>query len=73
MWITKVNEHIGSSPESFEAAARSVLERANTTLRGINGITVLGKRVKVEDDRIIEYRVHVRLDFDLAPASVLHR
>ena len=38
MWISKVNEFIGSSPESFEDAARQVVERANRTLRGITGI-----------------------------------
>jgi flavin-binding protein dodecin len=72
MWVSKVNELIGSSPESFEEAARSVIARANRTLRGITGIEVLEKRVKVEDGRIAEYRVRLRLVFDMAPESVLH-
>ena len=72
MWISKVNELIGSSTESFEEAARSVLLRANRTLRGITGIEVLEKRVKVEDGRIAEYRVRLRLVFDMAPETVLH-
>ncbi len=72
MWVSKVNELIGSSPESFEEAARSVIERANRTLRGITGIEVLEKRVKVEEGRIAEYRVRLRLVFDMAPDTVLH-
>lgn len=72
MWVSKVNELIGSSSESFEDAARSVLARANRTLRGIKGIEVLEKRVKVEDGRIAEYRVRLRLVFDMAPETVLH-
>lgn len=72
MWVSKVNELIGSSPESFEDAARSVLARANRTLRGITGIEVLEKRVKVEGGRIAEYRVRLRLVFDMAPETVLH-
>ena len=72
MWISKVNELIGSSPESFEAAAREVLVRANRTLRGITGIHVVEKRVKVVDDEIQEYRVRLRLVFEVAPESVLH-
>ena len=72
MWVSKVNELIGSSPESFEDAARSVLARANRTLRGITGIEVLEKRVKVEEGRIAEYRVRLRLVFDMAPETVLH-
>ena len=72
MWISKVNELIGSSPHSFEDAAREVLVRANRTLRGITGIHVVEKRVKVVDDEIREYRVRLRLVFEEAPESVLH-
>lgn len=70
--ISKVNELIGSSPDGFEEAARSVLARANRTLRGITGIEVLEKRVKVEGGRIVEYRVRLRLIFDMAPETALH-
>jgi len=73
MWVSKVSELIGSSPESFEDAARRVLERADRTLRGITGIQVVDKRLKVEDGRIREYRVRLRLHFDMAaPDAVLH-
>jgi flavin-binding protein dodecin len=72
MWVAKVNELIGSSTESFEDAAREVLARANRTLRGITGIEVIEKRVKIRDGRIHEYRVRLRLVFDMAPQSVLH-
>ena len=72
MWVSKVNELIGSSPEGFAAAARSVVERAHRTLRGITGIEVLEKRVKIREGRIREYRVRLRLVFDMAPDTVLH-
>ena len=72
MWVAKVNELIGSSPDGFEAAARSVVARANRTLRGITGIEVIEKRVKVKDGRIDEYRVRLRLVFDMAPEAALH-
>jgi len=72
MWIAKVNELIGSSPHGFEEAARSVVERANRTLRGITGIEVIEKRAKTEGDRIVEYRVRLRLVFDMAPDAELH-
>jgi flavin-binding protein dodecin len=72
MWVAKVNELIGSSPVGFEDAARSVLARANHTLRGITGIEVLEKRVKIVDGRIGEYRVRLRLVFDMAPETALH-
>lgn len=72
MWVAKVNELIGSSPEGFEQAARAVVERASRTLAGITGIEVLEKRVKVSDDAVAEYRVRLRLVFDMAPETVLH-
>jgi flavin-binding protein dodecin len=72
MWVSKVNELIGSSPDSFEAAAREVVSRAQRTLRGINGIQVIEKRVKVIDDEISEYRIRLRLSFEIAPETVLH-
>lgn len=72
MGIAKVNELIGSSPDGFEEAARSVVVRANRTLRGVTGFRVVEKRVKVEADRIAEYRVRLRLSFDMAPETVLH-
>lgn len=72
MWVSKVSELIGSSEESFEAATREVLARANRTLRGITGVEVLEKRVKVADGGIHEYRVRLRLSFDMAPEAALH-
>lgn len=72
MGVAKINELIGSSPVGFEEAARSVLERANRTLRGITGIEVIEKRAKVEVDRIVEYRVRLRLVFDMAPETEPH-
>lgn len=72
MWVSKVNELIGSSDEGFEDAARQVLRRANRTLRGITGIEVIEKRIKVGSDARLEYRVRLRLIFDMAPETVLH-
>ncbi len=72
MWVSKISEIIGSSPESFEDAAASVLARANRTLRGITGIEVVEKSLKVEADAILEYRVRLRLAFDVAPQTESH-
>jgi flavin-binding protein dodecin len=72
MWVGKVSELIGSSPLSFEEAAREVVGRAHRTLRGITGIQVVEKRVKVDGERVVEYRVRLRLSFEVAPETVLH-
>jgi len=63
---------IGSSTTSFESAAEAVLVRANRTLRGITGIEVVEKKIKVEAGVIAEYRVRLRLSFDVAPRTESH-
>jgi len=72
VWVGKISEIIGSSPTSFEAAAESVLVRANRTLRGITSIEVVEKKLKIEADAITEYRVRLRLSFDMAPKAESH-
>jgi hypothetical protein len=72
VWVGKISELIGSSPDSFEDAAAQVVARAHRTLRGITGIEVIEKRVKVEGGRIVEWRVRVRLAFAMAPEAVMH-
>ncbi len=71
MWVSKVNELIGSSPESFEAAAAEVVVRAHETLRGVTGIEVRDRSIKVENGEVVEYRLRLRLLFDLAPEKML--
>lgn len=72
MSVAKVNQLIGSSTESFEDATRQVVARANRTLRGITGVQVVEKRIKVEDGRQAEFRVRLQLTFEMAPATELH-
>jgi len=72
MWVSKISEIIGSSTESFEDAAQAVVARAHRTLSGIRGIEVVSKSVKVENGEIGEYRVRLRLVFDVAPRVDQH-
>ena len=72
MWVSKVSHIIGSSPTSFEDAAGAVVARAHKTLRGVHALEVVDKSIKVDDGRIAEYRVRLRLIFDLAPELEQH-
>ena len=63
MAVARVTQVIGASPHSWEDAVRNALERANRTLRGITGIEVMSKRVKVERGLIVEYRVDLKIVF----------
>lgn len=65
MTVARVTEIRASSPDGFQEAAIEGVRRAAKTLRGITGIEVLGKRVKVERGKVVEYRVDMKLIFVL--------
>jgi dodecin len=63
MAVARVTEIVASSPDGFREAVDEGLARASRTLRGITGLEVLGKRVKVERGLITEYRVEMKITF----------
>jgi flavin-binding protein dodecin len=65
MAVARVTEIRASSPDGFQEAVLEGLKRATKTLRGITGLEVLDKRVKVENGKIVEYRVDMKLIFVL--------
>ena len=65
MAVARVTEIRASSPDGFHEAVHEGLARAAKTLRGITGLEVLDKRVKVAQGKIIEYRVDMKIIFVL--------
>ncbi|HXQ21807.1 MAG TPA: dodecin family protein [Candidatus Acidoferrales bacterium] len=65
MAVARVTEIRASSPEGFQEAVLEGIKRAAKTLRGITGLEVLSKRVKVESGKIVEYRVDMKIVFVL--------
>jgi flavin-binding protein dodecin len=65
MAVARVTEIRASSPEGFQEAVIEGVKRATKTLRGVTGIEVLAKRVKVEQGKVVEYRVDMKLIFVL--------
>ncbi len=63
--VARVTEVISGSPKSFDDAITVGFKRATKTLRGITGIKVKDWRAKVEDGKIIEYRVTLEVLFIL--------
>ena len=63
MAVARVTEVVASSADGFREAVEEGLVRAARTLRGITGLEVTGKRVKVERGLIVEYRVDMRITF----------
>lgn len=65
MAVARVTEIRASSREGFQEAVVEGVARAARTLRGLTGLEITGKRVKVTDGRIVEYRVDMKLIFVL--------
>ncbi len=65
MSVAKVTEIISSSKKSFEDAVAEGVERANKTLSNVRGAWIAEQQVKVEDGKIKEYRVTMRVTFVL--------
>jgi dodecin len=65
MAIAKVSEIVSSSNKSFEDAIKDGIRRANKTLDNIKGAWVKDQKVVVENGKITEYRVFLRVTFVL--------
>jgi dodecin len=63
MTIAKVSEITSSSTKSFEDAIEEGLKRANKTIRGIQGAWIQDQKVVVNDGKIVEYRVNMKISF----------
>jgi hypothetical protein len=54
---------VGSSEKSWEDAVNQTLKRASKTLRNIRGIDVISQKAVVKNNKIVEYRVVLKLSF----------
>jgi hypothetical protein len=63
MCVVKVIEVIGTSPKSFQDALQEVLRRTAKTVENITGMDVIAQNVVVEKNKIVEYRVVVKVAF----------
>lgn len=63
--VAKVIELIGTSDESWEAAAQVAIEEARKTIKGIHGVKIKEMTAKVdpENGRLVEYRTCIDLSF----------
>ena len=65
MAVARITEVTASSTTSWHDAAVEALSRASKTLRGITGMEVVKQTAKVEDGKVLEYRITVRITFIL--------
>ncbi|MGH7496761.1 MAG: dodecin family protein [bacterium] len=65
MSVARVTEIIASSPQSFEDAIRLGIERANKTLENVKGAWVKDMKLDVENGKITNHRVVLKVTFVL--------
>lgn len=63
MGVVKIIDLVGTSPNSWEDAVKNAIEEATKTLRGITRAGVEELDVKVENNKIKEYRARVKVSF----------
>ena len=63
MSVYKVVELIGKSPNSWEEAAREVIETSTKSLRDLRIAEVDKLDLRIENGKIVEYRARVKLSF----------
>lgn len=61
--VYKVIELVGTSPDSWEAAARNAIDAATATLVDCRIAEVVKMDIRLEDNKIVEYRTKVALSF----------
>ena len=61
--IYRVTEVIGTSTESWEAAAKNAVETAAATLRDLRVGEVVKLDLTIEDGRVALYRARVNISF----------
>lgn len=65
MAVARVTEVVASSPKSWQDAVNEGLKRANKTLRNLTGIEIVEQKAKIENGKISEYRVKMKITFIL--------
>jgi flavin-binding protein dodecin len=65
MSVAKVTEIIASSNKSFDDAVSKGIKRANKTLKNIKGAWIKDQQVSVDNGKITEYRVSMKVTFVL--------
>jgi flavin-binding protein dodecin len=65
MAVLKVIELLASSDKSWEDAVKNAVKTAGKTVKGIRSVYVKEQSAKVKDNDVVEYRVIVKISFDI--------
>ena len=63
MSVVKVIELLAESTEGWEAATKEAVKEASKTIKNIKAVYVENMQAVVEGDKIVTYRVNVKVSF----------
>lgn len=63
--VAKITEISAESTESFEDAIRKGIEKASRTLHGLRSAWVKEQKVRIEEGRVVAFRVDLKVTFVL--------
>ena len=74
MAVLKILELVGTSKQSWSDAAREAVNEAAKTVRGIETVEVAQSKAVVQNNKLTEYQVLVRIGFRIeGPVSSASR
>ena len=63
MAVAKTVEIISSSTQGIEAAVRDGIAKAGESIKGIEGAWVKGTKAIIRDNKVLEWRVTIKITF----------
>jgi len=67
--VYNIIELVGSSPTSWEDAAKNAVEKAGKTLRDLRIAEIIQMDMKIENGKVTAYRAKVNLSFKYQPSK----
>ena len=67
--VYRVTELIGTSSQSWEAAAKVAVETASKTLRDLRVAEVVEQDLTIENGKVTSYRVKLNVSFKYQPEA----
>ena len=61
--VYRVTELVGTSSQSWEAAAKTAIETASKTLRDLRVAEVVRQDVAIENGKVASYRIRLNVSF----------
>ena len=65
MAVARVTEITSSSKKSFDDALKGGIDRATKTLQNVTGAWLASQEVVIDDGKVTEYRVRMKVTFIL--------